>query len=52
MATERRKVVINLHPAEKVGNRYYTDNVLEKHFESRFYYKLIQGIKYFNNFAC
>ena len=38
IATERRKVVINLHPAEKIRNRYNTDYVLEKHFENRFYY--------------
>ena len=52
MATEGKKVVINLHAAEKIRNRYYTGYVLEKHFENRFYYKLIEGIKHFNNFAC
>ena len=35
MVTERRKVVVNLHPSEKVRNHCYIYYVLGKHFENR-----------------
>ena len=36
MATEWRKVMVNLHPAEKIINHFYIYYVLEKHFETGF----------------
>ena len=52
MATERRKVVVNLHSAKKIRNDFYIYYVLEKHFENSFCYILIKSIKHFNNFVC
>ena len=36
MATEWRKVMVNLHRAEKIINHFYIYYVLEKHFETGF----------------
>ena len=41
LAIEQRKVVVNLHPAEKIRNHFCIDYVIEKHFENRFCYGLI-----------
>ena len=51
VAAEQRKVVVGLRPAEKIRNHFYIYYVLQKHFENRFCYKLIKGIKHFNNFV-
>ena len=52
MATERRKVVVNLHPVEKIRNHCYVYYILEKHFHNRLCYKIIKEIKNFNNIVC
>ena len=52
LATEQRKVVVNLHPAEKIRNHSCIYYVIEKQFENRFCYGLIKVIKHFNNFVC
>ena len=49
MATEWRKVVVNLHPAEKVRNHCYIYYFLEKKKKLRTGFK---NNKNFNNFIC